>query len=311
MTTHDARDLNLKINKAELKRLYQTAPFKHGAAIVFNWAIIFGSIYLSTRFFNPILYLLTVIVIGARMHALAILMHDASHFRFLKNRKLSDWITNITTMYPLFSSIEQYRQNHLRHHKHLNTEDDPDWMAKLGRKDFTFPKTKREFLVTVVSYFTLYKGIVDAIWFLRRFSPLKAAAKPANKANKRFGLIFTFLLLVTVSLLGIWLEFALYWLVPYFSTFFMFQYIRSVSEHFGELSYDHMLRSTRTLKSNFIARFLFAPHNVGYHLEHHLYPGVPYYNLPKLHKLLMQDSEYQSNAHITKGFFHGLMNELG
>ena len=55
-------------------------------------------------------------------------MHDATHYRFLKNRKWNDLISNITTMYPLFSSIEKYRENHLRHHQHLNTEDDPDWV---------------------------------------------------------------------------------------------------------------------------------------------------------------------------------------
>jgi fatty acid desaturase len=26
--------------------------------------------------------------------------------------------------------------------------------------------------------------------------------------------------------------------------------------------------------------------NINYHLEHHLFPGVPWYNLPKVHALL-------------------------
>ena len=26
--------------------------------------------------------------------------------------------------------------------------------------------------------------------------------------------------------------------------------------------------------------------NMQYHLEHHLYPNVPYYNLPRLHELI-------------------------
>jgi fatty acid desaturase len=26
--------------------------------------------------------------------------------------------------------------------------------------------------------------------------------------------------------------------------------------------------------------------NLNYHIEHHLYPAVPWYNLPKLHRLL-------------------------
>jgi fatty acid desaturase len=31
--------------------------------------------------------------------------------------------------------------------------------------------------------------------------------------------------------------------------------------------------------------------NINYHLEHHLFPAVPWYNLPKLHRLL--EPEYR------------------
>jgi fatty acid desaturase len=31
---------------------------------------------------------------------------------------------------------------------------------------------------------------------------------------------------------------------------------------------------------------LLFPHHVNYHLEHHLYPAVPHYHLPRLHRLL-------------------------
>ena len=40
--------------------------------------------------------------------------------------------------------------------------------------------------------------------------------------------------------------------------------------------------------------------NVGYHIEHHLYPGVPYYNLPKLHKLLMGNQSYKEQITFVK-----------
>jgi fatty acid desaturase len=94
------------------------------------------------------------------MHALAILMHDATHYRFLKNRKWNDLVTNYTTMYAIFTSIEKYRKNHLDHHQNLNTEEDPDWVAKLGRTAFEFPKTKVQFLLTISSYLVLYQGIL-------------------------------------------------------------------------------------------------------------------------------------------------------
>jgi hypothetical protein len=55
----------------------------------------------------------------------------------------------------------------------------------------------------------------------------------------------------------------------------MFQYIRSFAEHFGDLEYGKLLKSTRTVKPFLIERVLIAPYNISYHLEHHLYPAVP------------------------------------
>ena len=307
---HHTEGLTIQIKAKDLKPLFATQSHKHALGMAYNWAVIIGMIVICHNYFHPLLYVVSVIVIGARMHALAILMHDATHFRFLKNRKWNDILTNWLCMYPLLSDLATYRQNHLRHHRHLNTDDDPDWVNKLGKKEFTFPKSKREFITTVLSYFLLYKGIKDAIWFLKRFN---APKKESNKKGSiDYGRLSFYVVLATVlTLTASWDIIALYWIVPYFSTFFMLQYIRSVAEHFGELAYDSLLTSTRTVKANAIERFLIAPHNVGYHLEHHLYPAVPYYNLPKLHDLLMETEEYKGKAHITIGYLKGLLSELG
>ena len=298
------------VDAQALKPLFRRRPMKHAGAILFNWATIVGTAYLCTQYFNPLAYLLAVLIIGARMHALAILMHDATHFRFLQNRKWNDLVTNITTMYPMFSTIERYRQNHLRHHKNLNTEQDPDWAAKLDNPAYRFPKSNWEFIGTLVSYFALYPGIRDAISILKRFAPTeKPAASARGGAQAR--LAFYMALIGVLTLFNLWKAYALFWLVPYVSTLFMFQYIRSVAEHFGALKYDHELNSSRTVKPTAIERFFLAPHHVGYHLEHHLYPGVPFYNLPALHNLLMQNPSYEARAHITNGYWKGLTQELG
>ena len=307
MKQNNANDLNLKIASTELKPLFKKEVYRHVLAMIYDWTLIILSIYLCLSFFNPISYFIAVLIIGSRMHALAILMHDATHYRFLNNRQWSDFVTNVFTMYPLFTNIDNYRNNHLRHHRHLNTEDDPDWVAKLGVKAFTFPKTKREFLLTIFSYLTLYRGLSDAIWFFKRFQNPQKGEKQAKDKKQ---LIFVIILFAILTLGGWWPYYLMFWVVPYLSTFFMFQYIRSVAEHFGELEYDHLLNSTRTVKPNWLERFLLAPHNVGYHLEHHLYPGVPFYNLGKLHHLLMRDQEYNQKAHITIGYVRGLFEEL-
>ncbi|SDY31111.1 Fatty acid desaturase [Jannaschia faecimaris] len=46
---------------------------------------------------------------------------------------------------------------------------------------------------------------------------------------------------------------------------------------------DHRL-NTRTVLMNPVSRFIYL--NMNYHLEHHMFTMVPYYNLPKLHGLI-------------------------
>jgi len=49
---------------------------------------------------------------------------------------------------------------------------------------------------------------------------------------------------------------------------------------------DHRL-NTRTVLMNPISRFIYL--NMNYHIEHHMFTMVPYYNLPKLHELINHD----------------------
>lgn len=309
MRTFDASELDLNLDPNLLKSLFKTKPYIHALAMLFDWTIIAACIYLYVRFPSWWLYIIAVIIIGARLHGLAILMHDATHYRFLKNRKWNDLLSNLFTMYPIFSCIEDYRKNHLAHHAKLNTEEDPDWVAKLGKRPFTFPQTKTQFLLMVGSYLLLYQGIMDAFWFIKRFSSNNKKKAEDSKVN--YARISFYMVLVSVlTYFGIWKYYLLLWVVPYFSTFFMFQYIRSVAEHFGGLNYDNLLTSTRTVKTPLLERFFLGPHNVGYHLEHHLYAAVPFYNLPKLHKLLLEHGNYEEKAHITNGYTVGLLTEL-
>jgi len=311
MTNSDIRELNLQLSPQSFATLFKTNPLIHTAEIVLNWSIIVATIYVCITFLNPLTYFVAILVIGARMHALAILMHDATHFRFLQNRKWNDLISNITTMYPLFLTIENYRNNHLRHHQHVNTEQDPDWVAKLHKKEFLFPQSKWAFFRTVLSYFLLWQGIKDAYWFVKRFNLVGGKKENApRKGSPIPQLLFYGTLVTLLSVFGGWWYFLIFWVVPYFSTFLMFQYIRSIAEHFGDMKRENDLNAARTVKTNALERFFIAPHNIGYHIEHHLYPGVPFYHLPKLHEMLMKTEEFQREAHITEGYLSGLVKEL-
>jgi fatty acid desaturase len=69
--------------------------------------------------------------------------------------------------------------------------------------------------------------------------------------------------------------------------------LRAIFEHGGVDDLSSPLtaaRSNRTTGSlaGWAARTVLFPHHVNYHLEHHLYPAVPHYNLPRLHRLLQE-----------------------
>lgn len=61
---------------------------------------------------------------------------------------------------------------------------------------------------------------------------------------------------------------------------------------------DHRLNS-RTVYMNPISRFIYW--NMNYHVEHHMFPMVPYHALPKLHELIKDDLP-APNKSIADGF---------
>lgn len=57
-----------------------------------------------------------------------------------------------------------------------------------------------------------------------------------------------------------------------------------LAEHTGCESGANMLKNTRTVLTNPVVRWF--TWNMPYHTEHHVYPSVPFHQLPKLHELM-------------------------
>jgi fatty acid desaturase len=80
----------------------------------------------------------------------------------------------------------------------------------------------------------------------------------------------------------------------------------AMPEHHRCAQGPDVFASTRTTKSNWLARMLIW--NSNYHVEHHLYPGVPSCNLPSLHRALNGRLENCSGGYL--GFHLGLLRDL-
>jgi fatty acid desaturase len=119
--------------------------------------------------------------------------------------------------------------------------------------------------------------------------------------------LFYVTILSVVTYFRVWPMFLLFWVVPILTWLKMIMRIRSIAEHFA-IKRDHVYTQSRTTLPSLLERVFVAPRNVNFHLEHHLYPSVPFFRLPQLHAVLMKDAIFQSKAHVTSTYW-GVLRE--
>ena len=296
-----------RIDRKVISELSVLNPYRSTFALILDWSAIFAIIAITELYFSWPLYIIAVMLLGGRYHALAVMVHEAAHYRLFNHKALNNWVGEIFTAWPLLANMHGYRHTHLAHHQHVNTDQDPDWIRKIDDPYFKFPKSKADFL----------KDLVKALLGLQFIQLLMMIFKAAGTDGvpaifKRARIIFYLIVLSILYVTESFTAWALYWLIPIATSFSFFMYVRSAAEHFGrDMNYDDILGETRHVSIGWFEG-LFFPHNVNYHLDHHLYPSIPYYNLPKLHALMMREDDYKNRAHLTdgyrKGFFYECLN---
>jgi len=279
-----------------VRELSQLIVWRGLVAIAVDWAMISVSFALALSLQNPVVWIAAALVIATRQHALSILMHDASHFRLLSSRVWNDRLSNWLLAYPLLVTTEGYRKNHLAHHLHLNTEADPDWVRKAGKRDWKFPKSKRALLLLLARDFC-GGGFVDMLKAIVNLRGEKSVERAAQTRHYVIGrCLYYAVAAAAIMAAGLWLPVLVLWYLPAFTVLPVILRIRSIAEHFG-LEAEHDLNMSRNTTCPLWERVLLAPHNIGYHLDHHIFPSVPFYNLPRLSSLLMGVPEYAALAH--------------
>jgi len=303
--------INLKVVPAEplpreeLKKLSQLRPYIFVLDVLFDLAVIAAAIALSEYFyFNWFAYIAAVILIGSRINALSVLMHDTAHFRAFRNKRLN-YIFGEPLAWILLATMEGYRRNHLPHHTSLNTLDDPDWVRKIPQDSFHYPKKPWQFVKDVLWHISGI-GYADLAGAMLKSKELKSVPQKLKIIRAAFYISVVAVAIATGTLDKL----LLYWIIPLVTFFNTVLWLRSLGEHLGNLEYSHAYNYARSMRVSWLEAFILAPHNINYHLEHHLYPHIPYYNLGKLHHLLLKQPIFAEKAHITHGIFKGLMKEI-
>jgi len=264
----------------------QVNPLRQMATLLLDWVCMIAAMGVAIYF--PPFYFFAVLIIAGRQHALLMMMHEGAHFRISKNTKLNDFVSDTFAAYPVFFSTLDYRNNHLPHHRYTNTDQDPDWIRKISHPEWQFPQSKSS-IAKLLGRQILVGGVEWLVLMAR-----------INKGWKKG--IYWATILCFISAFGVWKEFLLFWMVPMMTFFPLFQRIRSIAEHFG-LERSHEMNSTRNILAHPLETFFFSPHNVNYHLAHHMFPSVPQYNLKALHEDFCKHPVYRDLAHNNSSFF--------
>ena len=276
-------------------------PGKAISAIIVEWLGIAAAVALCEAIWHPVVYLFAVVWIGARQHALTVLGHDAAHFRLLPGREWNDWTGNMAVMWPVFLAVDGYRHYHGEHHRFTGRTADGNrtiWKThtEAGQltPEWTFPKTPAALARTVLRRAAFATGL---FWILRGF--VAAVIMRRSWGHLAVRMAYYAALIGTMAYAGVLGGFLMYWIVPYCTAHIAFQYIRLICEHSAVQSSDPAYAATRTTLARLWERWLIVPRNIHYHIEHHWYPGVPFYNLPALHGHLMAQPRFRQNAVVT------------
>jgi fatty acid desaturase len=85
-------------------------------------------------------------------------------------------------------------------------------------------------------------------------------------------------------------KYLLLWTLPLVTVIPPVLRLRAICEHGAVTDLSSPLTAARTNLAGPLARLLLFPHHVNYHVEHHLFPAVPHYHLPRLHHELARRS---------------------
>ncbi|HLP21701.1 MAG TPA: fatty acid desaturase family protein [Chitinophagales bacterium] len=302
------KTLSQYLTKEEIQQVMQKSDWKAAFEVFHTWAWIAFAFALSGFFPNPFTIIISLFILGGKQLACAIILHDCSHDSMFTSRKVNRFVGNWFGAYPIMHDVDKYRPYHIQHHIHTGLDEDPDSPLTTG-----YPTTGMSMLRKFLRDFFGPTGIKSNVAVLLmqlgvlKYS-LNGKAERASLKDKSLGQILLAALKniagpVAANLILFLILFAcgqpwlyLLWPAAMFTTNNFSLRVRSMAEHSMVDDRSNPHKNTRTTYANFIERILFAPHNVNYHAEHHLCMGAPSYNLPYMHRLLLQRGFYKEGT---------------
>lgn len=281
----------------ELDSLNRRSPKAFLKELFLAWTFIFAIIALATRLDMFWMNVVAIIVIATRQNVLALLLHEQAHCLGFK-AKPGDLVVNLLVAYPLLlTTVENYSQVHLSHHRFYFTDQDPDLLRKTGH-EWTFPMPAARLLklfATDLSGFNLVK-FIKGKQATKGYEKYKRPSKIPTWVRSAYLAILATILIWS----GAWPQFLLYWVLPLMTVFQVIVRIGALCEHVY-IPGAGVPETSPTIEPLWWEKLLLPNLNFNLHPYHHFYPGIPFDNLPKAHAIFQREGLIDE-ANVFKGY---------
>lgn len=232
--------------------------------------------------------------------------HELLHNSLFTNPKLNKLFYKLFSILTL-NNYAYFQITHWKHHKKPLSDEDPKLLhsGKLPYitiffwLTFDFYSFVNRFKILILNS----RGIIPNYRIKEILKTEKNGPENICKASRLilvFHLIFVcFTIALNQPSLILFVT-----LAPFVFTFP--NKILAISQHYGLLEDKDMFNSCRTVKLPALLSYTYA--NMNYHVEHHLFPGVPAYNLKQVHELLVRE-DITRFKNLSVGLF-GLLKDL-
>lgn len=290
-------DFRQALPKELVQQLTRRNAWRASAAIAHDLAVLAAAIGAALYFWpNPLVVVLAVLVIGTRQHALFVIAHDSAHYLLFENRKINDLAGRACAMLQGLSMCT-YRVIHRLHHNNLYGELDPDTALHGG-----YPRGKwylvRKLLkdlsgLTAWKTYAYFLGGAPALntqrnVALRPLDDTSAKLRADARSDRNLVIVFHIAALLLFAWSGHLAQYLVLWILPLVTVVQAILRLRAIAEHGATSDFSSPLTAARTNLGPAWLRWALFPHNVNYHVEHHLYASVPQYNLPALHAAMRE-----------------------
>ena len=207
--------------------------------------------------------------------------HETAHGTAFKTRWLNETLNWLTSLIYIEEPLHR-RYTHTSHHTYT-------WhIDKDSQMPFDTPVTFGGWLAETSGYALLHFAVTTNLRLMAgRYTDVMKSAIPADELPRvrRNAWAFFLVYAAIVGLIVLGVDELLWFLVfpmllgrPSMVLITIIQHVEMAENS------PSIIDSTRSFKTNWIVSFLYM--NMNHHVEHHLYPQVPFYSLPALNEAI-------------------------